>query len=154
MYERRRRRNWSRILTLFLSAVVFISGCSIWVYPYANGVWMEHTLRQSAEEFLSFVKVDPAKPKEDVTHVIIQTTQPEATEVPEEILPEQYPELWKQMKEYNDRIYREEQSGLSDASSYEQPSFLLSDYGLESEVFGVLSIPALNLEMPLCATRS
>ena len=149
MSGKNRRRSWSRILTLFLSAVVFIFGCCIWVYPYANGVWMDYTLRKNAKEFLSFVKVDPAKPKEDVTHVIIQPTQPESTEVPEETLPEQYPELWQQMKEYNERIYREEQSGLSDASSYEKPSFLLSDFGLESEVFGVLSIPALNLEMPL-----
>ena len=33
--------------------------------------------------------------------------------------------------------------------AYEDPSFVLADYGLESEVFAVISIPALELEMPV-----
>ena len=33
--------------------------------------------------------------------------------------------------------------------AYEGPSFILADYGLESEVFAVISIPALELEMPV-----
>ena len=149
MSGKNRRRSKSRILSLFLSAVVFIFGCCICVYPYANGVWMDYTLRQSAEEFLSFVRIDPAKPKEEISHVVIHGTEPEATDIPEETLPEQYPELWLRMREYNERIYLEGQSGLADETSYAKTSFILADYGLESEVFGVLSIPALDLEMPL-----
>lgn len=33
--------------------------------------------------------------------------------------------------------------------AYEQPSFKLGDYGLVDEVFGVISIPRLGLEMPI-----
>jgi len=35
------------------------------------------------------------------------------------------------------------------AKKDEDPSFVLADYGLESEVFAVISIPALELEMPV-----
>lgn len=41
------------------------------------------------------------------------------------------------------------QEGLANQSAYEQPSFTLADYGLESEVFGVIAIPRLEIEMPL-----
>ena len=64
-------------------------------------------------------------------------------------MPEQYPQLWLDMKAYNETIFREGQKGLSDPAAYETPSFLLSDYGLNSEVFGVLSIPRLELRMPI-----
>ena len=53
------------------------------------------------------------------------------------------------MKAYNETIFREGQEGLSDPAAYETPSFRLSDYGLNSEVFGVLSIPRLDLRMPI-----
>ena len=43
----------------------------------------------------------------------------------------------------------ESQEGLCDPWSYQQPSFSLGDYGLDSEVFGVISIPKLDLELPL-----
>ena len=53
------------------------------------------------------------------------------------------------MQAYNERIFLEEQDGLCDPWSYQQPSFTLKDYGLEDEVFGVISIPKLDIEMPL-----
>ena len=53
------------------------------------------------------------------------------------------------MKAYYEAIFREGQEGLSDPAAYETPSFHLGDYGLESEVFGVLSIPRLELRMPI-----
>ena len=60
-----------------------------------------------------------------------------------------YPELLEAMLEYNERIYAEGQSGLTDAWAYAEPSFDLTEYGLDSEVIGVLSIPSINLEMPI-----
>lgn len=53
------------------------------------------------------------------------------------------------MWEYNRTIYAERQKGLSDPWAYENTSFDLTAYGLETDVFGVLAIPALELEMPL-----
>ena len=49
----------------------------------------------------------------------------------------------------DEAIFREGQENLFNQSAYEAPSFLMSDYGLESETFGVISIPNLELEMPL-----
>ena len=100
-------------------------------------------MRQDAEEFLSFVEVKREQPQQGTSHVV-----PQPEESGQE-LPEENPELWLDMKAYNEAIFAEGQEGLSNQSAYEAPSFLLSEYGLESEVFGVISIPKLDLEMPL-----
>ena len=60
-----------------------------------------------------------------------------------------YPELWADMVRYNEAIYTQGQAGLSCEYDYQKPSFRLSDYGLGDEVFGVISIPAMELEMPI-----
>ena len=53
------------------------------------------------------------------------------------------------MEAYNQRIFEEGQAGFNSVDAYETPSFLLSDYGLEEEVFGVISIPSLEVEIPI-----
>ncbi len=73
--------------------------------------------------------------------VIVDATQPA-----EERL---YPDLWADMTAYNETIYAQGQSGLSCQYDYQKPSFILKDYGLEDEVFGTISIPAMDLNMPI-----
>ena len=53
------------------------------------------------------------------------------------------------MVAYNKKLWEEKQAGLCDPWSYEQPSFHLADYGIQDEVFGVISIPKLDLKLPL-----
>ena len=113
------------------------------LYPHINARWMDHVMRRDAEEFLSFVEVSREQAQQGSSHVV---SQPED---PGPVLPEEYPQLWLDMKAYNEAIFTEGQENLFNQSAYEAPSFLMSDYGLESETFGVISIPKLELEMPL-----
>jgi sortase A len=53
------------------------------------------------------------------------------------------------MNAYNTAIYTSGQADLSDETAYELPSFSLADYGLDSEILGVISIPSLDIEMPI-----
>ena len=107
----------------------------VFLYPFIHGFHVDRSFEQTAEEFLSRVEITPAT---DPTAESTEPTEPKA-----------YPELWDAMTAYNSAICAEGQSGLSDPSAYETPSFDLTDYGLEDEIFGVISIPALELEMPL-----
>ena len=130
-----------RTFLLILSIFLFAAGCAVMLYPQANKLWVEYKLRRDAEEFLSYVEIGPYSPSQGTSYVDTQT--------PGETLPDRYPELWQQMKAYNESIYESGQEGLANEESYKQPSFILADYGLESEVFAVLSIPKLDLAMPL-----
>lgn len=147
----KKNHNPGKAILRICSAVVFLLGLSVLLYPSMNRVWTGYLLHREAEGFLSFVCTDAYQPNDPIK----PTGQGSGYTVAQETLPEQYPELWQKMHAYNEAIFLSGQAGLSDKSAYETPSFVLGDYGLESEVFAVLSIPKLNMEMPiyLGATR-
>ena len=121
---------------MLLMLMVFLAGLFVFLYPHLRGAVAEDQIRQSADDFLEQLPF------------VTEVTQPDGTgetETP----PRRYPELWEAMNAYNEAIYEDGQVGLSGMDTYEAPSFILADYGLESEAFGVLTIPALNFEMPI-----
>ena len=133
-----------KIIFAILAVLLLLFGGGVTLYPFLNGLWVEYTMHKDSEEFLLLLEDSPEETKGGVSYVIAEEPEKEKGTVPE-----QYPQLWLDMKAYNEAIFREGQEGLSDPAAYETPSFLLSDYGLNSEVFGVLSIPRLELRMPI-----
>ena len=128
----------ARKIIIGIMVLVFLAGLSFFLYPYATGALIDREIQENAQDFHNRVEIQPTT---NTSTVIIDTTEP-----PEEIL---YPDLWADMTTYNETIYAEGQSGLSCAYDYQKPSFILADYGLEDEVFGVISIPAMDLNMPI-----
>ena len=133
-----------KIFFAILAALLLLSGCIILLYPSLNGLWVDYTMRRDAQEFLSYVEVKPFTPEEGIPSETISQER-----VEESASPTEHTQLWLDMKAYNEAIFREGQESLSNPTAYEESSFCLMDYGLESEVFGVLSIPRLSLEMPI-----
>ena len=134
-----------KIFFAILAALLLLSGCIILLYPSLNGLWVDYTMRQNAREFLSYVEVKPFTPSEGFP----SETVPQTGAAEEAAPPMEHTQLWLDMKAYNEAIFREGQEGLSNPTAYEESSFCLMDCGLESEVFGVLSIPRLEVEMPI-----
>lgn len=60
-----------------------------------------------------------------------------------------YSELRKAMFAYNEELYLSGQSGLIDQLSYEVPDFLLSDYGINSDILGYITIPKIDVKLPI-----
>ena len=133
-----------KIFFSILAALLLLSGCIILLYPSLNGLWVDYTMRQNAQEFLSYVEVKPFTPGESIPS---ETISQEGAE--EAAPPTEYTQLWLDMQSYNRAIFEEGQTGLSKPAAYEEHSFCLTAYGLESEVFGVLSIPRLEIQMPI-----
>lgn len=127
-------------------AALFLAGLGVLLYPAAHGALTQWRMKGKAEEFLSFVQTDAFSP------VTVQSSISSGGEAPNTsnpIAPDKYPELWLDMQAYNKGLYESGQAGLSDPSAYETPSFNLADYGIPEEVFGVISIPKLDVELPL-----
>lgn len=130
----------------FLLAVlvaIFLAGLGVLLYPAAHGTLTQWRMKGKAEEFLSFVQTEAYVPQATAPGDCVEL-EPEKAK-----LQEQFPELWLDMRHYNESLYESGQTGLSNPAAYETPSFQLSDYGLDSEVFGVISIPKLDVELPL-----
>lgn len=128
-----RKRKVKKCLCLLL----FLLGLAVFCYPQLHKYFIHCQMQNTVQSYLEWV-------------MPVTSTLPEKT-APEEIhfVPTEHLDLWNEMISYNKRIWEEKQSGLCDTWSYENPSFCLSDYGFDDEVFGILTIPKMSLEMPL-----
>lgn len=73
----------------------------------------------------------------------IQSAQPNT---PEET---PYAQFREQIEQYNTWLYEGKQIALTNAAAYEQPAFILTQYGLQDETFGIIHIPKLEVTLPL-----
>lgn len=119
-----------------LLVILFLLGLTIFSYPYAHELLVKREMKSSVQIF------EEQKETRPTTSVV----NPDSTQPTEERL---YPALWTDMTAYNEAIFTQGQSGLSCKLDYQEPSFLLSDYGLKEEIFGVIDIPAMELSMPI-----
>ncbi len=133
------RNSKLRAFLIALMLLVFAAGLAFLLFPSLWGAMVDREISLNAQDFLNRGETEPTIPEVIVT--IDSPTEPEETRA--------YPELWADMVHYNETIYTQGQAGLSCQYDYQKPSFRLSDYGLGDEVFGVISIPAMELEMPI-----
>ncbi len=125
-----------RGLLITVMLLVFLAGLASILYPYIWGAAVDSSIASIAKDFL-----EREEPELPATTVIIDSVKPEKVKP--------YPELWEDMVRYNQNIAAQGQSGLSCAYDYQKASFQLADYGLPDEIFGVLSIPAIDLKTPI-----
>ena len=133
------RNSKLRAFLIALMLLVFAAGLAFLLYPSLWGAAVDREISLNAQGFLNRDETAPITPEVIIT--VDSPTEPEETR--------DYPELWADMVRYNETIYTQGQTGLSCEYDYQKPSFRLSDYGLGDEVFGVISIPAMELEMPI-----
>lgn len=123
-----------------LSAVLFLTGFLVCIYPWINKSYVNLKQKDTVESYLAYITPDE----------VSQESIPAASQqIPTEFVPQKHIELWDEMQAYNEKIWNEKQAGLFDTWTYEKPSFQLTEYGFPDDVFGILTIPKMNLEMPL-----
>lgn len=145
MYENKDGLGFWRAFIVTFMIQIFLIGFCIAVYPYVRGFIVDHSIAGDASDFL--IQIEETEPKPTDNPVLPDSNNTSTTETV--AVYKDYERLWNDMVSYNERIYAQHQSGLSCEYDYQQASFLLKDYGLTSEIFGVISIPAMELEMPI-----
>ena len=126
------------ILMTLLFLWVYLVGMGILLYPAINNYYTSKRMEGSVE---SFYGTNPTESGTDST---------EATQAAQETEPSTpYPELLEMLEAHNRELYESDQAALNSLASTEQPGVLFSVSGQSGDVFGVLSIPRLELEMPL-----
>lgn len=109
-----------RKLSFMLAALLAVAGICIMLWPVFTGHRLQADTDEAVQNFF-----EERKPEQ------------------------QYPELLAVLREYNQRIYAEKQSGLVDLEACEAPAADLTAYGIADEIIGVLEIPAMELTMPV-----
>ena len=103
-----------------LAALLAVAGICVMLWPVFTGHRLQANTDEAVQSFL-----EERKPEQ------------------------QYPELLAALREYNQCIHAEKQSGLVDLEACETPAADLVAYGIEDEIIGVLEIPAMELTMPV-----
>ena len=131
-----------RKVFIFFLLLIFTAGLVYCLWPQIVGLKLGYESHVAVSEFFELAEtVEAGKPGVSFEYVDAPVT--------EESVPNDYPELFAAMQEYNENIYATGQSGLCDAWAYQQPSFNLTAYGVESNTIGVINIPAMNVELPI-----
>ena len=128
-----------QIVLCILCIFLLLSGLVLLLYPSVNAWLEDRRISRSVEAFRSTavdISPQPVLPGVSIT---------EPTEVP--VIP--CPELRQAMQEYNKSIFANGQAALCDPWSYQATVFDLAEYGIEDGVVGILSIPKMNLELPI-----
>lgn len=60
-----------------------------------------------------------------------------------------YDALYTLLRQKNEQLYQSSQADLKDPFSYSQPDIDLSQYGIENNIIGYVSIPRLDVTMPI-----
>ena len=133
-----KRIKWKLLLLVLLICLAFASA-AVAVKPVIDGMEKSIEIKQAVEEYRETV----AEIREEAESAEID----EDTEEPQEVIP--YAQLYENMQTYNRELYLFKQKELDCKSAYEQSQFVLTDYGLPDETFGIITIPKMDLEMPL-----
>ena len=121
-----------RKLVRIIAVILLIVGIGFFAYPIALRLAFDRQTNKAIHQFEQ-LKTDELQ----TNH-----TAPIDGNLP-------YAELRKAMFDYNERLYLSGQSGLVDQLSYEKPDFLLSDYGIDSDILGYITIPAIDVKLPI-----
>lgn len=128
-----------RMILCCLCVSLLLSGLTLLLYPSVNAWLEDRRIRRSVETFRdTVIDISP----QPVLPGVSMTEPAEAPTVP-------YSDLRQAMQEYNKSIFANGQADLCDPWSYQAPVFDLDEYGIEDGVVGILSIPKMELELPI-----
>ena len=121
-----------RTLLRVLYLSIFLLGLTIFSIPYAQRIRVQQEMDSSIQTFQN---------QETTVSAQTETLPTEETRT--------YAELWEEMCAYNEKIHDEQQVSLSSRAALQKAAFQLRDYGRNDEVFAILNIPKINLDMPV-----
>lgn len=111
---------------LILAVLLILSGALVFLYPRYTDWQYRNEVNDAREDFMVWRDTG----NEDKKNTALE-------------------ELYRELKRRNEKLYTERQKGLRDPFSYEQPAIDLSAYGLEENRIGFLSIPKMDIELPI-----
>lgn len=128
-----------RMLIRIMAVILFIVGFGFFSYPIVLKESFDKQTVNTIEEFEQLKSAGLKRVENDSSN-----NEETASQKP---IP--YADLRMAMFDYNDRLFRNRQSGLIDQLSYEQPDFLLSDYGVDTNILGYITIPDIDIKLPI-----
>ena len=126
----RGRKFYWELFWMVVLITAALASAALAINPLVYRAEKTREIRQGVKQF--------AQKVEEVQEISDQT---------EESMP--YEDLYRSIQTYNEWLVKINQGNLTNSISMAIVPFTMTDYGLPDEVFGVLRIPAMDLEMPI-----
>ena len=126
----RGRKFYWELFWMVVLITAALASAALAINPLVYRAEKTREIRQGVKQFTQKV--------EEVQEISNQT---------EESMP--YEDLYRSIQTYNEWLVKIDQGNLTNSVSMAIVPFTMTDYGLPDEVFGVLRIPAMDLEMPI-----
>lgn len=121
---------------------VFLAGAAIFCYPLAKGLYYNYNTNYVLDDYKNEMKELSKQMTKKIQEPSVSTNHVSESD---DILPD----LYEEMALYNQNLYENKQKDLTDPFSYESASFDLTEYGLSDNIIGYLTIPAMEVELPV-----
>ena len=131
-----------KVLLIILSLLLFLAGAVTIAYPHVHGFLVDTSIMKEAAVFLERVAPSQQVEIQYYENIIDIETLPDEDS-------REHKALWDAMVSYNQELYENKQAETANSGVFANAPFKLMDYDLENEVFGVITIPKLELEMPI-----
>lgn len=126
----RGRKFYWELFWMVVLITAALTSAALAINPLVYRAEKTREIRQGVKQF--------AQKVEEVQEISDQT---------EESMP--YEDLYRSIQTYNEWLVKINQGNLTNSISMTIVPFTMTDYGLPDEVFGLLRIPAMDLEMPI-----
>ena len=139
-----------KIITIIACLLIFI-GASVFCYPYVmNGYYnyqADKVLSSYKDEMEDFSK----EMADEESHALGEADRQSRKDEQESYdkSSKRLKDLYEEMLIYNHKIFENDQEELADPFSFESASFDLTKYGLSDNLIGYLTIPVMDVELPV-----
>lgn len=129
------RKAYKKWILRIIAIVLLIGGLSIILYPDICRYQYKLRARQVINDY--------------ETRMEVYNKYTENNEYNENAGSDEWYWLYDMMVKYNEKLYESGQSALIDAFSYQQIDFSLKQFGFDEEMIGYLTIPRMDVELPI-----
>ena len=126
-----------RRLLAVLCVLIYLGGVIVFAWPDLNSLKTGYENKKVMEQFQDQTEAEQSA--SDQT----DPTSADSNQIPKNA------QLYQEMQAYNQQIFADGQSGLTDPWSYEQETLDLSKYGIDDGMIGILDIPKMDVTLPL-----
>ena len=126
-----------RRLAAVLCVLIYLGGVIVFAWPDLNSLKTGYENKKVMEQFQ-----DQTEAEQSVSNQT-DSISADSNQIPKNA------QLYQEMQAYNQQIFSDGQSGLTDPWSYEQETLDLSEYGIDDGMIGILDIPKMDVTLPL-----
>lgn len=123
--------------------IIFFIGLLVFIYPTASKIINNYLIQITISNYKEYIS----------NATVVDKSENQSSDIKEDkddiYIKENLDGLLDNMQVYNENIFNEGQQNLLDPFSYELPSFDLLEIGFKENVIGYLTIPKMDIEVPI-----